>query len=75
MMDDNERQQHIAMSKHKIVEQALQCARLEAFGSYLDDEGNIMRIHSSEVEYHVKVHEDNIKFEAKFLLELMSRLV
>lgn len=73
MFTKEEKSKQRKMAANKIVEHALQIARLRAFGSHINSEGVIEHIGGPDVKMHIEGYEMFLKKESDLLLLLMTR--
>ncbi len=57
----------------KIVEHALQLARLRCFGSHINADGVIERLGTDDVNMYIEGYGVQLNSESQLLLELMAR--
>ena len=73
MFTNEEKSNQRKFAANKIVELALQIARLRAFGSHINSEGIIEHLGGDGVKMHVEGYEMFLKKESDLLLLLMTR--
>lgn len=69
---EGERSRHRKFSANKIVELALQCARIRAFGSHINEDGLIEILGRENEVTLLEEYQFQLKHQSKLLLIMMS---